>query len=610
MTTMRAALLCLTLVLGSLTSLAQALPEIRHTLRFPDAKNHYVHVESVYPTNGAAELEVFMAVWTPGSYLVREYARNLDYVEASSESGAKLKIAKSRKNRWIVETNGARTVSLRYPIYSREMSVRTNFVDASFAMIQGAATFLSPVGKNNLPHQVTVELPATWKQALSGLDVVSDTGQFVFRAADYDTLVDCPIIAGNPDVFEFEVEGKRHFLVNTPASPHWDGAKSVDGVRKVVEHYARMWGGLPYDRYLFFNMLVDAGGGLEHKNSTVIMADTLTMMNENTYLGNGLSQPPRGGWLDLVSHEFFHVWNVKRLRPVELGPFDYENENYSPSLWVSEGFTSYYSALALRRADLITQEDYLARLSGLIATLQTKPGRLVQPVADSSYDAWVKGYRPDENSPNSTISYYTKGAVLGFLLDARLRKATQNAKSLDDVMRLAYGRYSGESGYTQGQFIACVGEVGGAAVADWLTKIVTGSEDLTFDDEVRYLGLRFRSGAGRSIKGWLGAETRSNGASVVVSSVLRGTPAYEAGLNVGDEIIAIADRRVTPVLWSQLGEYFRAGSQQELTIARRGTLMKMAVTFGSQEPVRWRLETRPGATNAQKESLAKWLEGR
>lgn len=612
----RVFLLLVLLPVLAIAVLAQGAEPIRHTLRFPNAKNHYVDVESVFPTGGAAEMEVFMAVWTPGSYLVREYARNIDRVEAVDAAGNALQATKSRKNRWLVKTNGAALVTLRYPVYSREMSVRTNFVEHAFAMIQGAATFLSPVGQNDRPHLVTVELPAHWKRAVSALPEAPGGAPNTFFAEDYDTLVDSPLVAGNPDVFEFEVRGKKHYLVNTPASDLWDGPKSVEAAKQIVEHYAGMWRELPYDKYVFFNMLVEAGGGLEHKNSTVLMTSAYTTRNEDRFRGS--ANPPSAGWIGLVSHEYFHLWNVKRLRPKALGPFDYENENYTESLWICEGITSYYDKLALHRAGLIDRNHYLAMLSGTIGGLQTRPGRLVQAAAESSYDAWIKGYRPDENSPNTGISYYTKGSVMGFLLDARIRRATSNAKSLDDVMRLAYQRYAGPVGFTPEQFRDCVREVAGPAAADWLQKAEYQITDFDYTEELAHLGLRFR-GAGRSSSsgdggkpapGWLGAQTRGNGASVLISGVQRGTPAYEAGLNVDDEILAIGNRRIGAALWPRLGDYYHAGETVEMLVARRGELVRIPVTFGVQPRPSWQLEVSPDATDAQRAALDAWLAGR
>ncbi len=604
------------LISAHATTVPQSAEPIRHTLRFPDAKNHYVQVESVFPTDGAAEIEVFMAVWTPGSYLIREFARNIDRVEAVDEAGNVLPATKSRKNRWLVKTGGNASVTLRYPVYCREMTVRTNFVDQSFAMLQGAATYLSLAGQNQRPHLVTVELPANWKRAVSALPDAPSGGANTFLAADYDTLVDSPIVAGNPDIFEFDVQGKKHFIVNTPASDLWDGPKSVAAARKIVEQYAAMWRGLPYDKYVFFNMLVEAGGGLEHKNSTTLMASAFTTRSDDAFYGNPNANPPQSGWISLLSHEYFHVWNVKRLRPRELGPFDYEAENYTEGLWIGEGLTSYYSELALLRAGLIDRGNYLARLSGAIAELQAQPGRLVQSVAESSYDAWIKAYRPDENSPNTGISYYTKGSVMGFLLDARIRQATSDAKSLDDVMRLAYQRYSGASGYSSEDFRECVERVAGPAVAAWVEKAENQTADFDYTGELAHFGLRFGEPAPapasdgnreKRIRGWLGAETRVDGASAFVSGVRRGTPAFEAGLNVGDEILAIGDRRIVAALWPQLGEYYQAGEAVELLVARRGVLIKIPITFREEPQPSWKLEVLPNPSSAQRASLEAWL---
>lgn len=609
-------LITVMLIAATDTIAAQSVEPVRHTLRFPDAKNHYIHVESVFPTGGAAEIEVFMAVWTPGSYLVREYARNVDRVEAADGAGNPLPIAKSRKNRWLVKTGGAPTVTLRYPVYCREMTVRTNFVGDTFAMLQGAATFLSLVGQNQRPHRVMVELPSHWKRSVSPLPLAVSGDANTYEAADYDTLVDSPIVAGNPDIFEFDVQGKKHLLVNTPASALWDGPKSVAAVRKIVEEYAEMWGQLPYERYVFFNMLVEAGGGLEHKNSTMLMTSALASRSGDAFYGNPGAKPPQGGWLSLVSHEYFHVWNVKRLRPRELGPFDYESENYTESLWVAEGITSYYADLALLRAGLIDRDNYLARLSGAITDLETQPGRLVQSAAESSYDAWIKAYRPDENSPNSGISYYTKGNVMGFLLDARIRQETRDAKSLDDVLRLAYQRYAGAHGYRPEDFRDCVREVAGPNVAAWVEKAERQVTDLVYNEVLDHFGLRFRApatppagnaGRDQTVRGWLGAETKVNGASVFVTAVLRGAPAFDAGLSVDDEILAIGDRRIAASIWPRLGEYYHAGETVEMLVARLGQLVKIPVTFQEEPRRSWQLEALPNPANAQRDALDAWL---
>jgi predicted metalloprotease with PDZ domain len=421
---------------------AQQLEPVRYLLRIPAPATHYMEVQATYPTSRQAVVELMMPVWTPGSYLVREFARHVEEVQARDPSGRPLRVEKSRKNRWRVQTGGARAVVLTYRVYAHERQARTNWVEDSFALINGAPTYISLVEGARRPHEVTLELPAAWSRSLTALSPASGGRPHHYRAPDFDTLVDSPILAGNPAVYEFTIDGVRHALVNVGESGVWDGACSVRDLERIVRAARELWGSLPYQRYLFFNLLTETYDGIEHKGSTVLVASRWSTRTESAY----------HDWLLLVAHEFFHAWKVKRLRPVELGPFDYENEVYTRSLWVAEGLSDYYSWLLVSRAGLASREQTLADVSGAVRALQTTPGRLVQPLEQASYDAWIKHYRPDENSPNSAVSYYTKGSIVGLLLDARLRRLTNGNRGLDDVMRAAYRRFSGERGYTAADF--------------------------------------------------------------------------------------------------------------------------------------------------------------
>jgi predicted metalloprotease with PDZ domain len=315
---------------------------VRYTVRFPEPSTHYAVIEALLPTGGQAEVDVFMAVWTPGSYLVREYARHV-------EGLTPLSVLKIAKNRWRVQTGGASEICLSYRVYCRDMSVRTNWVEDGFALLNGAPTFITLFGGESLRHTVRLGLPDGWRTTMTGLDPVEGGGPHHYEAPDYDTLVDCPIIAGNPAVHQFEVAGIPHYLVNQGEESVWDAARAVPHLQKMVETHLAMWGSLPYRKYLFLNLITEAGGGLEHKNSMVMMTSRWATRTRQSYLG----------WLDLASHEYFHVWNVKRLRPLELGPFDYERENTTRSLWVAEGITDYYASLLVRRAGISTQQEYL-----------------------------------------------------------------------------------------------------------------------------------------------------------------------------------------------------------------------------------------------------------
>src|SRR5271166_6274020 len=331
-------------------NLAESAEPIRYLLRFSAPQTHYVEVEARVPVQGSSEIELMMAVWTPGSYLVREYARHLEEIQATGPDSKALELSKVRKNRWRVKTGGAAEIKVAYRVYGRAMSVQGNWVDGSFALLNGAATFLTPASSEPRPHEVALVLPPEWRTSVTGLPEAPGRKPHHYLAADFDTLVDSPIYAGNPAIYEFQVDGVPHYLVNEGEGGLWDGPRSARDVEAIVRAQKTFWGFLPYEKYVFINLLTESGGGLEHKNSTVLMTSRWATRTRSSYLG----------WLNLVSHEFFHTWNVKRLRPAELGPFDYENEVYTPSLWVAEGITSYYDRLLVRRAGLCTVEEYLA----------------------------------------------------------------------------------------------------------------------------------------------------------------------------------------------------------------------------------------------------------
>jgi predicted metalloprotease with PDZ domain len=574
---------------------AQAPEAIRYTLRFPAPQTHYVEIEASLPTGGRPDLEVYMAVWTPGSYLVREYERHVEAVTAMA-GGRAAHVEKSRKNRWKIATGGASSVTLRYRVYGREMTVRNNWIEAGFAMLNGAPTFLTPVGQGKSPHEVKVELPAAWKSVQTPLMPVAGSAN-TFRADDFDTLIDSPIIIGNPVVREFTVDGKRHALVLEGDPSFFDADRAAADVQKIVVAAKGVMGPYLYPHYYFLNMVTEAGGGLEHKNSFLGMSSRYATRTHRSYLG----------WLGLISHEYFHNWNIKRLRPVELGPFDYENENYVRMLWVGEGFTDYYSDILLKRAALSTRPEYLEALSGQIEAVQTRPGREVTPVNMASYDAWIKQYRPDENSSNVSIDYYSKGAVIAFLLDAKIRKATNGSKSLDDGMRLALQRYSGDKGYTPEQFYQVMSETAGVDLKPWFAVVAESSEELNYDEALAFYGLRFAPVDMRNARAFLGAGTRNDSGRLVVSNVRRGTPAIASGLNVDDEILAIDDVRVRADGLAVRLEQYKPGDKIAMLVARRDRVMKLDVTLGADPGRPWRLETLSNASEEQKARLAAWI---
>jgi predicted metalloprotease with PDZ domain len=587
-----------TVVFGDAALRAQTLDPIRYTLRFPAPHTHYVEVEAAIPTAGRAEVEVYMATWTPGSYLIREYERHVEAVTASAGTRA-IAVAKSTKNRWKIATGGAPNVTLRYKVYSREMTVRNNWVESAFAMLNGAPTFLTLVERAARPHEVRVELPSAWKKVETALEPVSGSPN-TFRAPDFDTIVDSPIIIGNPLTREFTVDGKRHVVLFEGDTTLIDADKVAADVQKIVGAAKNAMGSLPYPHYHFLSMVTESGGALEHKNSYLGMTNRFATRTHRAYLG----------FLGTLAHEYFHAWNVKRLRPVELGPFDYENENYVKTLWVAEGFTDYYADILPKRAGIETKDEFLDGISNQIEQVQTVPGRLVTPVNMASFDTWIKQYRPDENTANMSVNYYPKGAVIAFLLDAKIRKATNGARSLDTGMQWAMQRYSGEKGYTPDQFYAVMSEAAGTDLKGWFAKTAESTEELDYTEALDYYGLRFRPVDTRTARAYIGGGTRNDAGRLVITSVRRGTPGIDAGLNVDDEIIAIDDVRVRADGLAARLEQYKPGDKISVLVARRDRLMKIDVTLGPEPGRTWRLEPLPTATAEQTARLTALMDGK
>jgi predicted metalloprotease with PDZ domain len=477
------------------------------------------------------------------------------------------------------------------------MSVRTNWIDDELAVINGAPTFITLLeSPSRRPHQVRLVLPPSWKGSFSGM--TPGAGENSYVAPDYDTLVDSPIVAGSPSVYEFSVQGRPHYLVNFRERGIWNGSQAARDLAAVSSAIADFWGEVPFDRFYFFNIIGSARNGLEHKNSTM-MNTPLEWGNRDAYLQ----------WLSLASHEYFHAWSGKRLRPVELGPFDYENEVYTRALWFVEGLTDYYADLMLARARVAARDELLSALSTQIRTLQTTPGRLEQSVEMASYDAWIKYYRTDENTPNTAISYYVKGAVVGFLLDANIRRLSQGTRSLDHVMRLMLKRFSGEKGFTREDVDTATAEIVGPAhereIRAWLQRALETTAELDYTPALDWFGLRITSPSGTP-RAWLGVTTRTENQRVVVAGIRRGSPAAAAGLSLLDEIVAIDGVNLPPGQLSQRLAQLTPGAKVTLSIARRDVARSIDVTLGADPAHGWVLSPSLTATREQLQRLDGW----
>jgi predicted metalloprotease with PDZ domain len=565
---------------------------VEHTVRVLDPARPYFHVRSVFeaaPDQGPLELR--MAVWTPGSYLVREYAGQVTGLSAEGLDGP-LTATKTTKNRWQIHPGGSHTVVVSYRVHAHDLTVRTNFVDPDFALLNGAAVFLDPVGLD-AAHGVAFGLPSGWTSTMALPPHPSGQADH-YLAPSYDALVDAPAVLGTPTTTSLEVTGVPHTLVDAGDVDRWDSAEAAEDAAKVVQAAIEFWGEVPYPSYTLLNLVAEGSGGLEHSDSTVLLTSRWRRDTEDG----------RRGWASLVAHEHFHAWNGKRLRPRPLGPFDYEGEVHTPDLWVVEGLTSYYADLLVLRSGLSDADEFLKALSKRIDKVESGPGKLEQGLSASSWDAWIKAYRKTEDSPNTTVSYYGKGAVVGFLLDAKIRQHSGGARSLDDAMRLAYQRWSGEQGYTPEDFRALLSEVAGTDLGPWLVAAVDTTEPLPYDDALTWYGLKRvdpPEETDDTPDPWFGLTVSG---SNKITAIRADGPGAHAALSVGDELVGLDGYRIGS--WDSASGRATVGEPSSLLVSRRGKLTTTSITpTRAAQP--WALERDPEASQDAASHLEAWL---
>jgi len=457
-----------------------SLDPIVYTLRAPAPETHQLDVEARFPSAGVPWIEIMLPVWSPGYYVVQDYAANLQHLAARAPDGRTLGIVQRSRNHWRVMPDGASTIILTYRLTCRSRFVTGCWVDPDSAVINGPSTFVTLFEEAHRPHQVRLEPAPGWTQSITSLDPAPGGRSNDYIGPDYDTFADSPIVAGTISVHEADVPGTKIVLADFGDLGAWDGQGALERIRLIVDEHRRMIGGLPFARYVFLNAFRGGAGGLEHLNSSLLSS------------GPNPTQPlPTLRWLNYVSHEFFHAINVKRLRPIELGPFDYDNAPATPSLWLSEGITTYYGDLAVVRSGVASQAEYLAGVSSQIRALQTSAGRLVQTLEQASLGVAAAGGSGVGGNRNTTVSYYGKGAVVGLVLDAHIRHLTGGRRSFDDVMRAAYRKYGGDRGFRPEEFEAVASEVAGSDLSAWFHRALRTTEELDYTELLDWYGLKF-----------------------------------------------------------------------------------------------------------------------
>ncbi len=592
----RTNLLILMTIVATSTS---AAPRIHFEVSFKEPQAHYAEIKMEISDLRQEYIDVKMPVWTPGSYLVREYAKHVESLEACNADGTYLPVQKINKNTWRITSNKSDNVTLNYRIYGFEVSVRTNFIDDTHAFLSPAGTFMYVDGLIDHPVDVTIIPHAAWSKISTGLEPV-DGKPNTFRAADFDILFDSPIEVGNQDVFTFDAAGVHHEIAMVGGG-NYDKERLKADCAAIVEEATRIFGVNPNKRYVFIvHNYQSGGGGLEHLNSTVLGASRNGYQNERSYVG----------FLGLVAHEYFHLWHVKRLRPIELGPFNYDAENYTSSLWIMEGFTAYFDNLLLRRCGFLNESNYLQALANDVNTVENRAGNQVQPVALASFDAWIKYYRPDENSANTSVSYYNKGALLAMLLDLKILAATKGQKRLDDVLRSAYNVFyvERERGFEARELQSLIEEIAGVSVADIFRAAAT-VEPLDYNGHLNAVGYELIDyNEGRESPD-LGITTSANDGRIVVTGVTRGTGAWDGGINVRDEIIAVNGERLDANgrELNRLMQTAAIGDELAILVARDGKIRELNITLGKDNKGAFSIVPLQNATPEQERLGKIWL---
>jgi len=590
---------------------AQA-PSVAYQLTLDkNPSTHLLHVSLAFDSNGASSVDVAMPAWAPGAYNIRNEWRNVQEFSGTDDKGSSLKFEKVDKQTWRIFTAGARVITARYNLYYR------NYND-DYCYITGPSVFMYVVGKSPYPLTGPVALSLIsqpgWK-VQTGLSTWKTPGTFV--AESYDTFIDGSIVTAKGwEETQFDVQGIPNHIVFL-GKGNYDTRKITDDTKKVVEYFASMMGGLPYKKYVFF-LRARGGpgaGGLEHLNSTDITFSAYGTHHDDSAYKR---------FMFVVAHEYFHLWNVKRIRPAILGPFDYSKEQNTRNLYVSEGMTSYWAAIGLKRSGVWSLKDFYDDLAREINTLQTSPGRKLMSVELSSWDTWNRG----DNASNTSIDYYNKGQLIGNLLDLEIRQRTNNQRSLTDVFLYLFKTnglpkpgFEERRGFRDAvELITREAAPAKADFGDFFAKYVSGTEEIPWNAFFDHAGLVLEENKGNA-KPYLGITTGTTlpgvgffatpialpAGQIAITNVVSGTEAERAGLDVGDILIAMDGDKVEASTFNDRFGEKKIGATVMFSVLRRDQLKNISVSVGKNEPVTYAIKEKSAPTEMQKALFSSWL---
>jgi len=573
-------------------------PTVSYKLGMSKPWTHLFEVEVVFDhlPSGDPSLELILPAWRTGRYLVFDFAGGVVEFSATDGEGKLLSWSKVDKSRWKIETMGSRKVIARYTVFANEFQLRTRGLNDEHGFVDGTSVFMYAQAYRSLPITLTVVPFGTW-HVTTGLDAVKDK-RFRFTAPNYDHLVDCPLEIGNQREYAFEVEGKPHVL-SLFGKANWEIETVLRDISTIIKTNKNFWGDLPYERFVFLlHSTLSGRGATEHFNSIVLGITPFGFKDAERYKR----------LLAHLSHEIFHTWNVKRLRPRGMDPYDFTAENYYRELWIAEGATEYYEDILLVRSGLKTTAEYLKAISMVVKTDRQRPGNRVQSLTECSFDAWVKFWRRTQQSYNFETDYYDKGKYVSLILDFEIRNRTGNTHCMDDLMRTMYHRYPlGSGGYTVDDFQNAGEELAGGSLEQFFNDFVHGTVPLPWERFLNYAGLDLTV-VDTIQKPWLGIVSSDAGEKTTITRVVAGSCGYDAGLNIGDEVLALDGFRVRTSDLQKRIEEMNAGDKVKLTVFRDDGLREFEVTLRHEEIPSYKITRVENPSPLQKSIYESWLD--
>lgn len=586
---LRSALLFITM-----TIMVHAQPVIHYTLGMPKPSTHLLEVQIRAGALKSKTLDLHMPAWRTGRYFIFDFSGGVQEFSAFGDDGKQLAWKKTDKDTWRIERGSTSTVTVRYKVYANEFNQRTRELNSDHAFVDPAAVFMYVDELKNMPVELSILPYGTW-HVTTGLDVVAGK-QFTYSAPSFEYFADCPIEIGNQYDVEFVVDDKMH-IISIYGEGNWNADTLIRDFTKIILANKKFWGDLPYTKYLFLiHCQPNAGGGTEHINSTVMGAKPFIFSNPAAY----------NGFLGLVSHEFFHTWNVKQLRPKAFAPYDLSKESYSEELWISEGTTSYYDDLLLVRTGHRQAIEYLDLIAQMVSSDRARPGNSIQPLREASFDAWIKYWKRLQNSYKAESDYYAKGSHVSLLLDLEIRHRSKNAHSLDDVMRTMYKRFPLPKGFSNADFIKVCEEFAGNSMAKFFEHYLYGTAPLEWESILAHAGLEI-SVKDSMKKITLGITAHDAGDKIKITGVMPNSSAEKSGIEINDEIIALNGFRVRTAELNERISYLPAGDTVVLTLFRNDKIKEISVPLEYSGNAVYTVKKMAAPSDLQKSIYESWL---